>query len=102
MAKIELHHLGDYEYQICVYSKDSAGFQGVILVTKHAGVALSPIVEIPIPTHFMARRAAYIEAHAVASQLILTGAIANLIPQLVAENSSWPQIAEDFTPLLKH
>lgn len=102
MEKIELHYLGDYEYQICVYSKDSAGFQGVILVTKHAGVALSPVVEIPIPTHFMARRAAYIEAHAVAKQLIHTGAIAILLPQWLTENSSWPQRAEDFTPSLKH
>jgi len=102
MGKIDLHHLGDYEYQICVYSKGSDGFQGVILVTAHAGVPLSPIVEIPTPTHFMAERAAYIEADAVADQLIHTGAIVALLPQLLSEDSPWPQRTEGFTPSLKH
>lgn len=102
MEKIDLHHLGDYEYQICVYSKGSEGFQGVILLTKHAGVPFSPVVEIPTPTHFMAERAAYIEADALASQLIHTGAIVALLPQLLADDSPWPQRPEEFMPSLKH
>lgn len=85
MTKSDIHHLGDYEYQIYVYAKGTAGFQGAILITAHEGVPLSPVVEILTPTHFMAQRAAQIEADALAYQLIHTGAIVALLPSSSAD-----------------
>ena len=85
MTKSDIHHLGDYEYQICVYAKGTSGFQGAILITTHEGVPLSPVVEILTPTHFMAQRAAQIEADALAYQLIHTGAIVALLPSSSAD-----------------
>ena len=78
MKKSDMHYFGDYEYQICVYAKGSAGFQGVILVTAHDGVPFIPVVEILTSTHFMAQRAAQIEVDALAYELIKTGAISAL------------------------
>ena len=75
------HELGDFEYQICVYSGISGTYKGVILITAHAGIPFSPIVEIPTPTQFMAERAAHIEAESIAVQLINTGAIMALLPK---------------------
>lgn len=80
MTKSDIHHLGGYEYQICVYAKGTAGFQGAILITAQDGVPLAPVVEIITPTHFMAQRAAQIEGNTLAYQLINTGAIVALVP----------------------
>lgn len=74
------HQIKGYEYQICVYSKGSDSYLGVILMTARDGVPFSPIIEIPTLTHFGAERAAQIEADALALELIHTGAIDALLP----------------------
>lgn len=80
MKKSDMHHLGNYEYQICVYKKGAAGFQGAILITAHDGVPFIPVVEILTPSYFMAERAAQIEADSLAYELIKTGSISALAP----------------------
>ena len=79
----KLQH-GDYEYQIVAYKKVSGMYQGVILVITHAGIHLTPIIEIPTPSTFKTERAARIEASALACQLIETGAMVALMPQMAA------------------
>lgn len=76
----KLHHR-DYVYQIASYKKGDGMFQGIILVTAHAGIQYSPIIEIPTPSAFKAERAARIEAAALACQLIETGGMTALVPQ---------------------
>ena len=77
----KLQH-GDYEYQIAAYKKATGMQQGVILVLTHAGIRLTKIIKIPIPTIFKTERAARIEASALACQLIETGAMIALMPQM--------------------
>lgn len=76
----EKHHIGDYDYEICVYSSASGQYQGVILVTAKDGIPYRPVVEIQTPAFFNASKAASIEADALANELIHTGAIAQLLP----------------------
>lgn len=95
------YHIGGYDYEICVYSGTSGTYRGVILIIAHAGVLFSPILEIPTPTHFMAERAARLEAESLAHQLINTGAIVALLPKEGVVNSSWPEETL-FSPPLKH
>ena len=72
---------GDYEYEISSYRKSDGMYQGMILLTAHAGVQYSSIIEIPTPTVFKTERGATIEASALACQLIETGAMVVLVPQ---------------------
>ena len=72
--------INGYEYEVCVYSKGPGSYLGVILVTSRQGVPFSPVIEIPTLTHFSAKRAAEIEADALALELIHTGAIESLLP----------------------
>ena len=71
----------DVEYQIVTYRKMNDRFQGVVLVTAHAGVAQKPIVEIPTPSTFETEHAARIEATALASHLVETGAMLAFLPK---------------------
>lgn len=80
---------GEYEYCIASYRKSDGMYQGLILLTAHAGIQFSPIVEIPTPSVFKADRAARIEASALACQLIETGAMIALVPK-DGKTSSWP------------
>jgi hypothetical protein len=90
----EMQHKG-YGYQITSHRKGDGMFQGVILITAHAGIQYSSIIEIPTPSAFKAERAARIEASALACQLIETGAIVALVP-LDASSSSY--VAEKTYP----
>ncbi|WP_162995596.1 hypothetical protein [Janthinobacterium agaricidamnosum] len=90
----KMQHRG-YEYQITSYRKGDGMFQGMILLTAHAGIQYSPIIEIPTPSAFKAERAARIEASALACQLIETGAMTALMPQGGKANS-WPVESETF------
>ena len=74
------HQIKGYEYEVCVYSKGPGSYLGVILVTSREGVPFSPVIEKPTLTHFSAKRAAEIEADALALELIHTGAIDALLP----------------------
>lgn len=74
------HEIKGYGYEVCVYSKGPESYLGVILVTSRGGVPFSPVIEIPTLTHFAAKRAAEIEADALALELIHTGAIDALLP----------------------
>lgn len=74
------HKIKGYEYQVSVYSQEPGSYLGVILVTSREGVPFSPVIEIPTLTHFSAKRAAEIEADALALELIHTGAIDALLP----------------------
>ena len=80
---------GEYEYCIASYRKSDGMYQGLILLTAHAGIQFSPIIEIPTPSVFKADRAARIEASALACQLIETGAMTALVPK-DGKTSSWP------------
>lgn len=80
---------GEYEYCIASYRKSDGMYQGLILLTAHAGIQYSPIIEIPTPSVFKADRAARIEASALACQLIETGAMIALVPK-DGKTSSWP------------
>ncbi|MDN2699297.1 hypothetical protein O0882_23555 [Janthinobacterium sp. SUN073] len=71
----------DCEYQIATYKKVNGMFQGVVLVTAYAGIQQKPIVEIPTSLTFQTQHAAKIEASALASRLIETGAMIALLPQ---------------------
>ena len=84
---------GDYEYEISSYRKSDGMYQGMILLSAHAGVQYSPIIEIPTPTVFKTERGATIEASALACQLIETGAMVVLVPQ-DDRSSSWPLSSE--------
>lgn len=90
----KMQHRG-YEYQITSYRKGDGMFQGMILLTAHAGIQYSPIIEIPTPSAFKAERAARIEASALACQLIETGAMTALVPQGGKANS-WSVESETF------
>ncbi|MEF2270567.1 hypothetical protein V3C40_27625 [Janthinobacterium sp. LS2A] len=85
----KLQH-GDYEYQIACYRKVNGMYQGMILLTAHAGIKYSPIVEISTTSVFKTERAAQIEASALACQLIETGSVASLVPK-EGKFSSWPK-----------
>lgn len=85
----KLQH-GDYEYQIVTYRKVGGMYQGMVLLTAHAGIQYSPIVEIPTPSVFKSERAARIEASALACQLIETCAVVALVPQ-DGKFTSWPK-----------
>lgn len=80
---------GKYEYQIISYRKKDGMHQGMILVTAHAGIKQTPIVEIPTPASFKTEHSAKIEASALACHLIETGAMNVLIPQN-GQHQSWP------------
>lgn len=84
----KLQH-GDYEYQIASYRKANGMYQGMILMSAHAGIQYSPIIEIPTPSVFKTERGATIEASALACQLIETGAMVALVPE-DGKTSSWP------------
>lgn len=71
----------DCEYQVATYKKVNGMFQGVILVTAYAGIQQKPIIEIPIPLAYDTEHVARIEASAVATQLIETGAMITLLQQ---------------------
>ena len=90
----KMQHRG-YEYQITSYRKGDGMFQGMILLTAHAGIQYSPFIEIPTPGAFKAERAARIEASALACQLIETGAMTALVPQGGKANS-WHVESETF------
>ena len=90
----KMPHKG-YEYQISSYRKGDGMFQGMILLTAHAGIQYTPIIKIPTPSAFKAERAATIEASALACQLIETGGMTALVPQ-DASSSSCP--AEEAFP----
>lgn len=73
----------DFEYQIVSYKKMNDRFQGVILVTAHAGCQLKPIVEISTPTTFETEHTAKREASVLASRLIGTGTMMLLLQKKV-------------------
>ncbi|MGV8870875.1 MAG: hypothetical protein ACOH2S_28525 [Janthinobacterium svalbardensis] len=81
------HH--DYQYFIATYRKTDGMYQGIIILTAHAGIQYSPTIEIPTASVFKTERAAKIEASALACQLIETGAMSALVPQ-DGKSSSWP------------
>lgn len=84
---------GNYEYQIICYRKANGMYQGVVFLTAHAGIAYSPIIEIPTPSVFKTEHAAHIEAAALACQLIETGKVTALVPQN-GKSGSWPKESE--------
>ncbi|WP_058051162.1 hypothetical protein [Janthinobacterium sp. Ant5-2-1] len=81
---------GEYEYQIVSYREVNGMYKGMVLLTAHAGIQYSPIVEIPTPSVFKTERAAQIEASALVCQLIEAGAVATLVPQN-GKSGSWPK-----------
>lgn len=85
---------GDYEYYLVSYKKANGMYQGIILLTAHAGKQYSSIIEIPTPSAFKTERAAWIEASALACQLIETGAMSALVPQ-GGQATLWPLESEE-------
>lgn len=88
----KMQHCG-YEYQIASYSRVDGKFQGVILITAHAGVPYCPIIQIPTPSAFKTDRAAMSEASSLALHLIGTEAINALVSEDI-KTSSWPFLVE--------
>lgn len=95
-ADQKMQHRG-YEYQITSSRKGDGMFQGVILLTAHAGIPYSKIIEILAPGAFKVEHSARVEATAIACQIIETGAVIALIP--AGEKASLSP-AKAKTPLL--
>lgn len=94
-ANQKMQHRG-YEYQIASSRKGDGMFQGLILLTGHAGIPYPETIKILTPSSFKVEHLAIIEATTIACQLIKTGAVINHVP--TDENpSSSPENSE--TPL---